>query len=100
MPTSSAAGFELRWGAGVGVEAALAISEPPWQAAVGNKVRLVCSERFDRILEGAGGAGRVCRVAIGNLAAPGEYIRLLFALSSNFCFLFAWPSGQVFCEMV
>jgi hypothetical protein len=59
MPTSSAAGFELRWGVGVGVEAAHAISEPPWQAAVGNKVRLVFSERFDRILEGAGGAGRV-----------------------------------------
>jgi len=39
-------------------------------------------------------------VAIGNLAAEGEYIRLLFALSSSICFLFAWPRGQVFCETV
>src|SRR5208282_1983491 len=83
MPTSSAAGFELQVGSGVGVEAAQAISEPPWQAAEGNRVRLVCFKRFDRIVEDAGAAGSVGNVAIVTSPHGRDSIRFLFAMSRN-----------------
>ena len=90
MPTSSAAGFELRWGTGVGVEAALPAFGPPWQAAVGNKERLVCFERDlpDPVKE-AGTAGRVGRVAIDSLAARGGLYSPFVRLVNNYFALFS-----------
>jgi hypothetical protein len=81
MPTSSAAGFVPRLGAGVGAEALQALSSLPWRAAWGNKERLVSLDRTGRIRERSAAGRRVFVVAIESLAAPGHTIRLLFALS-------------------
>jgi hypothetical protein len=89
MPTSSAAGFESRSGAGVGVEAAHAISEPRWQAAVGNRVGLVSFQRFDRIREGPGDAGRFDEVAID--ASPQVRLYSLFVRHVKIYFAFYSP---------
>jgi hypothetical protein len=81
MPTSSAAGFVPRLGTGVGAEAPQALSSLPWRAAWGNKERLVCFVRTERIRERSTAGRRVFVVAIESLAAPAHSIRLLFALS-------------------
>src|SRR5690348_3162553 len=93
MPTSSVAGFLLRSGTGGGAEASLGDSQLPWRAAVGKSVRLVCFG-FPGWRRSVAGVGRrVGEVAIVDLAARSQYIRLVFALSSiNFCFLFAYSS--------
>jgi DNA-binding response OmpR family regulator len=84
MPTSSVAGFSLRAGAGGGAEAPLGDSQVPWQAAVGNRVRLVSFGRAGRRRSVAGFARSMGEVAIGSLAALAHYIRFLFAMSSTF----------------
>src|SRR5260370_25990046 len=95
MPTSSVAGFVLRLGAGGGAEASHGDSQVPWRAAVGKRVRLVCFARFRGRSSVAGVARRMGKVAIDCLAARGEYIRLLFAMSSTiFRFYFACTGGQ------
>jgi len=83
MPTSSVAGFSLRAGTGGGAEAPLGDSQVPWQAAVGNRVRLVSFARTGRRRSVAGFARSMGEVAIDSLAAPPEYIRLFFAMSST-----------------
>src|SRR5665213_182778 len=80
MPTSSSAGLVPRTHPGAGAEAPLWVSQSPWRAAGGNRVRLVSFgqdsvrgrsvPKFDR---------RMGEVAIGVLTAPKESIRYLFA---------------------
>src|ERR1700733_13821889 len=81
MPTSSVAGFVLRSGTGGGAEAPLGDSQLPWRAAGGNKVRLVCFASTGRRRSVASLDRSMGEVAIGSLAAPADYIRLLFAVS-------------------
>ncbi len=71
MPTSSVAGFvrsgdpdSVGTGSG-GAEASLGCSQVPWRAAVGKRVRLVCSGPSLRRRSVAGFARNMGEVAIG-----------------------------------
>jgi hypothetical protein len=90
MPTSSEAGFTLRSGAGGGAEAPFGSSHVPWRAAVGKRVRLVCSVAGRRRRIVAGPCRRMGEVAIESLAALADSIRFCFAMSrTKIRFLFA-----------
>src|SRR5271167_518603 len=100
MPASSVAGFPFRQGAGGGGEALLGISQLPWRAAVGNRVRVARSARVGWRRSAGGLARSMGEVAIESLAERrGYYSPFVRPSSRKFAFLSpvprdSFPSGN------